>query len=234
MGITFFLLPLQNLLLCGHIHTLNLIDLRLDQRTIPLEPTQERNTCISFCFLNWKPSCWGQRSVRGENDDCYMILSRTSKSSLFQSQEKDMTSLKTWLHLSFKSFWLHHDKWPLSSSQAPRTSTSGTSSHGNIANCVYHPYTRHIWTSGFFFFFIVMKTRSFSPTYVIKLFTTSVKFACLKILFHYHICYEYSKIASLCFLKMQYPSVLFSYENLNFYCNCSIFSIFKIPMGMGC
>lgn len=98
--------------------------------------------------------------------------------------------------------------------------------------CFIH--TQGISEQVVFFFFIVMKTRSFSPTYVIKLFTTSVKFACLKILFHYHICYEYSKIASLCFLKMQYPSVLFSYENLNFYCNCSIFSIFKIPMGMGC
>lgn len=68
----------------------------------------------------------------------------------FSAPRKAMTRLKMWRHWSFKSFWLNHDKWPLSSNQAPRTSTSGTSSHDNIANCVYHPYTRHSWTRVFF------------------------------------------------------------------------------------
>lgn len=92
-------------------------------------------------------------------------------------------------------------------------------------------YTRHIWTS--FFFFTVMKTRSsFPPTYFIKLFTTSVKFESLKIFFSLSHMYEYNKISSLYLLKMQYP-ISFSYENLNFYCNCTVVSIFKGPMDMG-
>lgn len=41
MGINFFLLLLQILLLCGHIHTLNLINLYLTQKATPLESKQE-------------------------------------------------------------------------------------------------------------------------------------------------------------------------------------------------
>jgi len=127
--------------------------------------------------------------------------------------------------LCFKPSWLNGDEWPLHSvrAQGMHSARGEQSSHGNIANCkIYKAYLNK-----FLSFFIVMKTKSFfPPTYFIKLFTTSVKFASLKILFHYHICLRIQQnIFTLFFLKMQYPPISFSYENLNFYCNCTVFSI---------
>lgn len=89
--------------------------------------------------------------------------------------------------LCFKPSWLSWDKWPLHfvRTQGVCSAKVEQNSHGNIANCkIYKAYLNK-----FLFFLLWWKLEAlFFPTYFIKLFTTSVKFASLKIFFHYHIC----------------------------------------------
>lgn len=136
--------------------------------------------------------------------------------------------------LCFQPSWLTWDEWPLRSASTRwvRCARVGPGPHSNIANCVWD-------TEGIpgqvVFFFIVMKTRSSFPQHTSSNYLQPLKNLWVwKYFFYYHIGYEYSKIASLYFFKDAVSSISFSYENLNFYRNCMVFSVFKVPMDMGC
>lgn len=134
--------------------------------------------------------------------------------------------------LCFKPSWLSWDKWPLHfvRTQGMCSAKVEQNSHGNIANCkIYKAYLNK-----FLFFFIVMKTRSsFFPNILHQTIYNLCKICEFENIFPLsHMFTNTAKYFHSIFLKMQYP-ISFSYENLNFYCNCTVFSIFKVPMDMG-
>lgn len=110
--------------------------------------------------------------------------------------------------MCFKRPWLNWDKWPLHLSEhkgcAVRMWNRIPMAISLIVCKIYKAYLNK-----FSFFLLWWKLEALFPNILHQTIYNPCKICVWKYFFHYHICYEYSKISSLYFLKMQYPQFHF-------------------------